>query len=153
MPGAPVEEDMAFDETEVARWTRPDVQQRRRWREAWLALMDLCLWGELRSTQIGTLSRLRKRVLDLGEKLRSYVGDRQWIPHPRERIKNCLSSGLQLREALGKVTESLEQLDGGADLAQLQTMWDTFSSSLLDDLGPREEALVALLNQQYAEDV
>jgi len=144
---------MAFDAEEVARWTRPEAAQRQRWRAQWLALMDLCLWGELKSSQIGTLSRLRKRVLDLGERLRSYASDRQWIPHPRERIKNCLSSGLQLREAAAKVTESLEQLDGGADLAQLRTMWDTFSSSLFGDLGPREEALVALLNQQYGEDV
>lgn len=144
---------MAFDDAEVARWTRPEEAQRQQWRRDWLVPMDLCLWGELKSSQIGTSSRLRKRVLDLGEKLRSYVGDRQWIPHPRERIKNCLSSGLQLRDALGKVAESLEQLDGGADLAQLHTMWDTFSSSLYADLGPREEALVVLLNQQYGEDV
>ncbi|WP_308387671.1 hypothetical protein [Acidithiobacillus sp. AMEEHan] len=144
---------MVFDEAEVAIWVHPSAAQVQEWREHWLALMDLALWGELKSSKIGALGKLRRRILECGEKLRSYSADRSWIPHPREQIKNCLSSGLQLRESLEKVSEQLEQMEAGAALVPLHSLWDNLAGNLLADLQQREERLVALLNAQYGEEI
>ena len=144
---------MAFDEAEVAAWVQAPVEQVEQWRQQWLAVMDLALWGELKSAHLGALSKLRRRVLECGEKLRSYAADRSWIPHPREQIKNCLSSGLQLRESLEKVAEILGQLEAGAALVPLRSLWDNLAENLLADLQRREERLVLLLNAQYGEEI
>ncbi|MEY2342606.1 hypothetical protein AB4090_10925 [Acidithiobacillus sp. IBUN Pt1247-S3] len=144
---------MAFDEAEVTFLVQPGATQVQEWREHWLTLMDLALWGELKSSKIGALGKLRRRLLECGEKLRSYSADRSWIPHPRERIKNCLSSGLQLRESLEKVSELLDQMESGAALVPLRSLWDNLAENLLADLQKREERLVALLNTQYGEEI
>ncbi|MBU2753946.1 hypothetical protein HFU84_14175 [Acidithiobacillus sp. CV18-2] len=144
---------MAFDEAEVTIWVQPSAAQVQEWREHWLAVMDLALWGELKSSKIGALGKLRRRILECGEKLRSYSADRSWIPHPRERIKNCLSSGLQLRESLDKVAELLQEMEAGAALVPLRGLWDNLAENLLADLQKREERLVALLNTQYGEEI
>ncbi len=144
---------MAFDEAEVTVWVQPGNAQVQEWREQWLALMELALWGELKSSKIGALGKFRRRLLECGEKLRSYVADRSWIPHPREQIKNCLSSGLQLRESLEKVAELLGQLETGAALVPLRSLWDNLAKNLLADLHEREERLVVLLNTQYGEEI
>ncbi len=152
MPGPFVELAMLFDEELVEELVTPDVAKFDFWRRQWGQMMETSLWGDIRSHQIGSAGRLRKRILELGEKLRSYGSDRKWIPHPRERIKNCLASGLHLREAMDRVAESMASLEGGESLATLEALWDTLSGSLQEDLGLREARLVALLNQQYGEE-
>ncbi len=144
---------MQFDEREVKSWVQPTPEQLCHWRMHWNSLMDMALWEDLKSTQLGAMGKFRKRVLDLGEKIRSYTADRGWIPHPREQIKNCLSSGLQLRESLDKVQESIALLDGGGALVPLRSLWDTLAGELQADLRQREQALVAMLDRQYEEEV
>ncbi|MEL5848556.1 MAG: hypothetical protein U7M05_04225 [Candidatus Igneacidithiobacillus chanchocoensis] len=144
---------MGFDAEDVRGAVQVPPAQVERWRAQWLQLLDLAVWGELKSSKIGALGKLRRRLLDAGERLRSYTADRSWIPHPREQIKNCLSSGLQLRESLDKVAELLVDLEAGAALVPLRGLWDNLAGNLLADLAQREERLVALLNSQYGEEI
>ncbi len=144
---------MDFDSEAVHLAVTVPVNLRKGWRQDWLELMDLALWGDLRSSQIGLTGKLRKRVLEFGERLRSYVSDRSWIPHPREQIKNALSTSLQNREVIEKVSEVLGQFAEGNDLARLQSLWETFSAALMADILEREGRLVELLNQQYHEEI
>ncbi len=153
MSGQAVELAMPFDEELVDGLVTPDAGKVDFWRTQWVQLMEMALWGEIRSHQIGSVSRLRRRILDFGEKLRSYGSNRKWIPHPRERVKNCLASALHLHEAMERVAESMASLEGGGSLATLEALWDTLSGALQEDLILREGRLVTLLNQQYNEEV
>ena len=144
---------MDFDPAAVQAAVHLDAGLCHRWRREWGLLMDLAVWGELRSTQIGLPGKLRKRALEFGERLRSYGSDRSWIPHPREQIKNALSTSLQTRESLEKVSEIAGQFSNGADIAAFRTVWEALSAALMADMAAREELLVRLLNQQYQEEV
>jgi hypothetical protein len=143
---------MAFDPEAVHSAVTLDPATRQALRAQWSSLMDLVVWGEIKSSQIGLLPKLRKRVLDLGEKLRSYAGDRRWIPHPREQIKNALSGSLQARDALDKVTELVPGVDGGSECAAFHSGWDALRRTLEADIAPREARLVSLLDAQYQEE-
>ena len=144
---------MSFDQAAVHAAVGLNADLRDRWRREWCLLMELAVWGDLRSSQIGLSGKLHKLVLEFGERLRSYGNDRGWIPHPREQIKNALSTSLQTRESLEKVSEIAEQFNDGADLAALRTVWKAISSALMADIVAREGLLVQLLNQQYQEEV
>jgi hypothetical protein len=118
-------------------------------RQSWLAAMDLAVWGDLRSSRLGAMARLRKRVLEVGEKLKSLVADRAWIPHPRERLKNALASGLNFRESLGELERAAGSIDGGCDL-------EAFGAALKalrranEKIGPLENSWARLLDAQYS---
>ena len=144
---------MDFNPAAVHAAVGLDADLRDRWRREWGLLMDLAVWGDLRSGQIGLAGKLRKRALEFGERLRSYGSDRSWIPHPREQIKNALSTSLQMRESLEKLSEIAEQFNDGADLAAFRTVWRAISAALMADIVTREGLLVQLLNQQYQEEV
>lgn len=144
---------MEFDLVAVEAAVSVDKMLRDNWRLNWSTLMDIAVWGDLRSHQIGLTGKLRKRVLELGERLRSYVSDRSWIPHPREQIKNALSTSLQTRESIEKVREIVVQFDAGTDLGALQSLWESLSAALMSDVLEREGLLVQLLNQQYHEEI
>lgn len=144
---------MEFDLVAVEAAVSVDKMLRDNWRRNWSTLMDIAVWGDLRSHQIGLTGKLRKRVLELGERLRSYVSDRSWIPHPREQIKNALSTSLQTRESIEKVREIVVQFDAGTDLGALQSLWESLSAALMSDVLEREGLLVQLLNQQYHEEI
>ncbi len=144
---------MAFDPEVVHSAVTLDTATRQTLRTQWSSLMELTVWGEIKSSQIGLLPKLRKRALDLGEKLRSYASDRRWIPHPREQIKNALSGSLQVREALDKVAELVQGVDGGNECAAFHSGWDALRRTLEADIAPREARLVRLLDAQYQEEV
>lgn len=105
-----------------------DPAWRERVKTTWLRLMEIAVWGELRGGPVGTQPRLRKRLLDLGERWRSLFNDRDWIPHRRERLKNALGSALALRESFGlleRVSAEVEDRgDGGEFRRLLATLHD-----------------------------
>lgn len=68
-----------------------DTAWTSRARQAWLTLMDLAVWGDLGSSRLGTVARVKKWTLEVGEKLKSLTSDRNWIPHPREQLKSALA--------------------------------------------------------------
>ena len=119
-------------------------------RQAWLALMELAVWGDLGSSQLGVMPRVRKRVLEVGEKFKSLAADRAWIPHPREQVKNALASALGLRDSLSELERAATSLDGGADR-------DAFFGGLRElrrlvaSIEPLEGRWAQLLDSQYSE--
>lgn len=88
-------------------------------RSAWLALMELAVFGDVKSSRLGATTRLRKRALEVGERLRSLGADRAWIPHPREQLKNALASALALRESLAQLEAQAQEVDGGEEAQAL----------------------------------
>lgn len=137
-----------MDEDAVRQALAFDPEWQRAARAAWLALMDLAVWGDLRSSRLGATAKIRKRALEIGEKFRSLAADRDWIPHPRERLKNALASALHVREGLDELERAAQALDGGADrhafgarLAELQ--------QFADALAAFENRWAALLDAQY----
>ncbi|MCX7892915.1 MAG: hypothetical protein N2544_11190 [Burkholderiales bacterium] len=120
-------------------------------RARWTALAELAVFGELRTQRLGALPRLRRKVLDLGERSRAVLAGRAWIPQPRERLKNALASALALREALAQVEAGIAELDGGADLDRLRAAFAALAQAVAA-LEPRMNAWAALLARRSQED-
>lgn len=113
-------------------------------RRHWTALAEIAVFGELATRELGALPRLRRRVLDLGERARAVLAGRAWIPQPRERLKSALASALALREALAQVEAQIAALDGGADLDRLRAASTALGADVAA-LEPRMNAWAALL--------
>lgn len=104
---------------EVDRLLVIDPAWRAEVRERWRSLMDLVVWGELQAAHAGSLARLRKRSLDLGERWRSFFNSRDWIPQPRERLKNALGSALAVHDSLVLLEQVAQEIQGGRDRAEM----------------------------------
>ncbi len=109
-------------------------------RAQWVMLMDLAVWGDLKSEQLGLLGKLRKRILDLGERLKSLDGDRAWIPKRRERIKNLLGSCLSARDALLQAERVAQGVTGGRDIEKLSEVFVALHKLITSDLQGHENA-------------
>jgi hypothetical protein len=136
-----------MDANEVRRAVTLDPRWAGEARAAWLALMDLCVFGDVKSSRLGALTRLRRRALDTGERLRSMTAARDWIPHPREQLKSALASALSLRESLQQLAAAARDVDGGGgrdELARCLARLEELASAL----APLENAWAALLDAQ-----
>jgi len=91
-----------------------------RMRQQWLAAIELAVWGHIKCEQLGLLGKLRRRILDLGERLKSLEADRLWIPQERERIKNLLGSCLAAHDALLLAEKTAQSLTDGPDTQKLR---------------------------------
>jgi len=120
-------------------------------RAQWLALLDTAVWGELKAGKIGAVPRLRKRLLELGECLKSVVSDRSWIPQPREQVKGAAAACLNLRDAWLNLERSATLLEGGADLPQFERAVLRFRGDLLRFVESREALWCGLLESLYSE--
>ncbi|MDA8390654.1 MAG: hypothetical protein M0Z76_08015 [Gammaproteobacteria bacterium] len=118
----------------------PDPEWIGSLRAHWLGLIDCAVWGDLKSDKLGAVAKLRKRILELGERLRSVAADRTWIPKPRERLKNALGSCLNLRETLVLVERSAQELTGGGDLAAFSERLMAFHGLVQTTLPTHETA-------------
>lgn len=139
---------MPMDSDQVRRAVTLDPRWAEEARTAWLALMDLCVFGDVKSSRLGAMTRLRKRVLESGERLRSLTASRDWIPGPREQLKNALASALNLRESLRNVDAVARDVDGGSardELARCIARLD----ALVVQLEPLENAWASMLDAQY----
>lgn len=139
-----------MDETAVAAALQLDPGWERSARSAWVALIELCVWGDLDSRRLGAMPRLRRQVLEAGERLRRMTAGRDWIPHPRERLKNALASAIALHESLAELERVVHDVEAGVDrsafcrqLAVLQT--------LAAQLSAHERRWAELLDQQYGD--
>jgi len=141
----------AMDNEAIKQALALDAAWTSRARQVWLTLMDLAVCGDLSSPRLGTMGRVRKRTLDVGEKLKSLTGDRNWIPHPRERLKNALASALHLNDSLNELERIAADLGNGADLG-------TFGKNLAElrhlvhGLAPLEQQWAKLLDSQYRDE-
>jgi hypothetical protein len=120
-------------------------------RASWMTIADLAVFGDLRAGTIGALPRLRKRVLDLGERLRALAAGRDWIPQPRERLKNALAAAIGARDALAEVRGQAAGLTG-ADAAAFQAALETLAGALEPVLGERANAWATLLARRDGDD-
>lgn len=142
---------MPFDEQRVAASFAFDPAQIDALRTGWRDLLDLAVWGDLKTQKIGAVPRLRKRLLELGENLRSVINDRRWIPQERERIKGAMGAMLNLRDALLQLERAAQVIDGGEDFARFETDLLDFRQQLLVFIEKHERLWGDLLESLYDE--
>jgi len=140
---------MVFDPELVAESFAFDTEAVADLRSRWAALMDLCVWGDLKASKIGALPRLRKRVLEVGEHMRSLFSDRAWMPVARERVKGAMAASLNLRDALLSLERSAKLVEGGEDFAAFESAMLSFRRDLLALMERHESQWGDLLEAQY----
>lgn len=118
----------------------------------WLRLMELSVWGEVKSGRMGATAKVRRRLLEVGEKLCSLFADRGWIPHPREQVKNALGSAYSLKDALLQFERASQDLDSGADYAEFTAAAIALHQCLTERLPGLENQWASLLDSQYDEE-
>ena len=133
-----VQASLAFDPDQIAAF-----------RTRWARLMELAVFGDLKAGEIGALPKLRKRLLEYGEKIRSLFNDRSWIPQPREQVKSVLTASLDVRDKLQATEKEVQGLTGGADLAAFREAFDALRDELVALMEAREARWKDLLNQLY----
>ena len=121
-------------------------------RRQWSALMDAAVWSEVKSSRMGAATRMRKRLLEVGEKLRSLAANRDWIPHPREQVKNALGSAFSLKDALTQFERAAQDMDGGAEAEPFAAAVAALHAVLLPPLAELENRWAALLDSQYLDE-
>lgn len=109
----------------------------------WQSLMAHIMWKDVQSDQIGKLSRTSKRLLDLGESLRSYISAKDWINQPRQQLKSALGSSIKVRDSFESFKSNAELLNRGNDIDQFKSMMKQFESELFD--------ILTLYENQWAE--
>jgi hypothetical protein len=114
----------------------------------WRELIDIAVWGDLATARLGVVPRLRRRLLELGERLKSLTADRDWIPHPRERLKSALAAALGVRETLAVVASTLTELTPGPDAARLAAGLRVLQALLERELPAREQLWAQWLDAQ-----
>ena len=142
-----------MDTDEVKRAVTLDPVWVAEVRRTWLALMELTVWGDVKSSRLGAMSKLRKKVLDVGEKLKSLAADRSWIPHPREQVKNALGSSFNLKDSLLQLERSAQDVDGGSELATFNALLIKLHGLIVQPLAPLENQWATLLNSQYQDEI
>jgi hypothetical protein len=138
-----------LDPAEVERSLRLSPAQIARSRSLWLELASLAVFGELRLPEVGALPRLRRRVLDAGERLRALAADRGWIPRPREQLKNALASALGAQEALDQIAGVAPDLQG-PDRDRFAATLAALRAALADEITPRANKWAKLLDRRPA---
>lgn len=142
---------MALDADRVRRSLELDGAWLAELRARWNALADVAVWGRLGSGELGALPRLRKRVLELGEKLAALQASRAWIPRPREQLKSALAAALAAKEALARCEEASAALDGEARAA-LAACLAELRRGLEDRIDERAARWARLLDSEIGED-
>lgn len=138
-----------MNEHEVAAALALDEEWLQALRVAWIELADCAVFGDIASSRLGATSRLRRRVLEVGERARALGADREWIPHPRERLKSALAAALTLRESLAELDRALGAIDRGDDRARLVGRVEAFATLVERVLPASENRWATLLDLQY----
>lgn len=125
-----------------------DAMWMRALQTQWQVLMVIAVWDDVAMTRLGSAPRLRKRVLELGERLRSLTATRVWIPHPRERLKSALAAALAVRETLDALDALLPELTPGAGADRLCAALEALRATVTGVLPGRETAWARLLDAQ-----
>jgi len=105
---------MLLEAESVDRALACDARWLQALRHDWLALIELAVWGGPDSAKLGAVPRLRKRTVELGEKLAVLGAPPRWIPQPRERLKSALATALAVRELLAQCARAIEELEDNA---------------------------------------
>ena len=143
---------MAFDPEQLEHSFAFDPDAVADLRAAWSGLIVAVVWDDLKSSSIGALPRLRKRVLEVGEGLRSLLSDRRWIPHERERVKGAMAASLNLRDSLQQADRAAKLVSGGEDLKPFEERYLSFRKRLLALVETHEQRWGDLLESLYADE-
>lgn len=119
-------------------------------RQLWLQLMSLSVFGDLKAPEVGAVMKMRKRALDLGEKWRSVFNSRDWIPQPREQIKNALASAANLRDSLLMLERAAGGINGGMDYREFTEIMIALHREVVDRLRERENEWANALDRVNA---
>ncbi len=138
-----------MDPGEVQRAVTLDPSWMAQLRQTWVLLISLAVWGNIKSSRLGALPKFRKRVLEVGEKLKSLSANRDWIPHPREQLKNALASSFNLKDSLLQMERSAQDIDSGPELDALNKQLLQLHHLLLEPLAQLENRWANLLDTQY----
>jgi hypothetical protein len=143
---------MAFDPIQLERSFSFDPEKVADLRAAWAELIVAVVWDDLRSGTIGALPRLRKRVLEIGENLRSLLSDRRWIPQERERVKGAMAASLNLRDSLLQADRAARLVSEGSDFQRFEARYLGFRQQLLAFIETHEQLWGDLLESLYDTD-
>lgn len=138
-----------MDAGAVERAITLDPEWVKQLRETWVQLMTLAVWGDVKSSRLGALPKFRKRLLEVGERLRSLTANRDWIPHPREQLKNALASSFNLKDCLLQMERSAQDIDSGTELPALSEQLLRLHNLLMAPLAHLENCWASLLETQY----
>jgi len=133
-----VRDSMTFDPERIADF-----------RARWSRLMELAVWGDLKAGEVGALPKLRKRMLEYGEKIRSLFNDRSWIPQPREQVKSVLTASLDVRDKQQALDKEVAALTGGTDFEAFTTEVAALRDDLVAFMQTHEDVWRDLLNRLY----
>ncbi len=143
---------MAADRHEIDVLTGLDPEWVAHARRQWCRLVEIAVWGDLKGRIPASAGRVRRRLLDLGEKWRSVSNDRTWIPLVRERAKNFLGSALSLRDSLLSLEEAAKDIDGGSDYAEFSQILTELSQMVTGPLRDRENRVATALDRLNRDD-
>lgn len=138
-----------MDAGAVERAITLDPEWVKQLRETWVQLMTLAVWGDVKSSRLGALPKFRKRLLEVGERLRSLTANRGWIPQPREQLKNALASSFNLKDSLLQMERSAQDIDSGTELPALSEQLLRLHNLLMAPLAHLENSWASLLETQY----
>ena len=143
----------ALDSDTVAQSFAFDADEVHALKQAWLDLVELAMWGELKSAKLGALTRLRKRLTELGEGMRSLFHDRAWIPNARERVKGAMAASLNLRDALLNLERAAKLVEpvpeAPEDFERFEAALLSFRRRLLLTMEQHEQLWAQLLESLY----
>ncbi len=137
---------MSLDREAVERLLAALPAEVRPLRQPWLDLMAQALWADLPCSRMGGLTRLRKRLLEHGEVLAAMERSRDWIPHPRERLKSVIGGAIKLRDTLAQVQRAAEAIDDGGESGAFLVALAAYGAELEARLAPLENRSAALLD-------
>ncbi len=122
-------------------------------RAAWLALIDLAVFGQITSPTLHVTGKVQKRTLELGERLRAFAQDRSWIPQPREQVKNALATAIALRDTLDALRALEPALGAGPPRTAFATALTHFDATLAAHLPRLDRRWAAILDRPLREPV
>lgn len=143
---------MALDADAVELALACDAEWLAELRRDWLALADVAVWGGAQSSRLGALPKLRRRIIELGERLAALGAPRGWIPQPRERLKSALATAIAAGELLEQCAQMIAELDAGAARDELAAALAALSRRTRARLDEHSARWAELLDSQLAPD-
>lgn len=141
---------MQFDAESVERALACDAGWLRALRREWLCVVELAVWGGVQSGRLGALPRLRKRILELGERLAALAAPPAWLAHPRERLKSALAATLAVRELLAQCAQGVADLEAGEPRDALEAALAALSGRVGERLDEYATHWASMLDAQLA---
>ena len=112
--------------------------------------MSMAMWSSINSDKIGKLTRMRKRLLELGESIQSFFSDKDWIEQPRQQLKSALGSSIKLRDSLTAFLASVDFINTGVDVQAFLAASKKLEETLMELLIEKENIwATALDNMGY----